>query len=125
MQIIVAEDNPDHCELLEYELREYFPLCEILVASTGEELLQFLRASHEMPDLILMDIKMPRMNGLESIRAVRRVDTWRKIPIIVNSTSASELEIDACLSLGASFYLTKPLDGARLRECLAQLNLAH
>lgn len=121
MNIIIAEDNPDHCELLEIELRRHFTDCELLFAATGEELLQFLRASPQLPDLVLMDIKMPRMNGLETIRSVRRVAEWRGIPIIVNSTSASELEVDACLSLGASSYLTKPLRADQLRGCLAQL----
>lgn len=118
MNIIVAEDNPDHCELLEIELKRSFPDCELLFANTGEELLQFLRATPQLPDLILMDIKMPRMNGLETIKSVRRVADWRRIPIIVNSTSASQLEVDACLSLGASYYLTKPLQAEQLRECL-------
>lgn len=118
MNFLVAEDNPDHCELLEIELRRCFPDCELLFANTGEELLQFLRATPELPDLILMDIKMPRMNGLETIKSVRRIDSWRSIPIVVNSTSASQLEIDACLSLGASFYLTKPLHAEDLENCL-------
>lgn len=123
MNIIIAEDNPDHCELLEVELRRTFKDVEILFAHTGEELLQFLRASPQLPDLVLMDIKMPRMNGLETIKSVRRVNAWRKIPIVVNSTSASQAEVNRCLELGASFYLTKPLQARELQRCLRDLTV--
>ena len=121
MNILVAEDNPDHCELVELELNRCFSNCEILIADTGEQLLQFLRATPVLPDLILMDIKMPRLNGLETIQAIRRVEAWKKIPIIVNSTSASQVEVDECLRLGASCYLSKPINAEMLNECLIKM----
>ena len=123
MNIIIAEDNVDHSELLEIELLKYFPSCELLFAQTGEELIQFLRASAELPDLILMDIKMPRMNGPETLRHIKRVEQWRSIPIIVNSTSASTHDVNACFELGASHYLTKPLQADALLRCLKSLDL--
>ena len=85
-----------------------------LLKKNGEEALRFLYDQHkqrgDLPDLILMDIKMPRMNGIETLAAIKQDPDLRHIPVIMLSTSTNEAEMHVCLKCGAAAYLAKPLE---------------
>lgn len=93
---------------------------ELVTASDGEEALA--RAEENRPDLILLDVVMPRMSGLEACRRLRADERTRNVPIIMLSTRADEEELAAAYGSGCDDYLTKPIDGqillAKVRKAL-------
>jgi two-component system response regulator len=111
--ILTAEDNPDHAELIEGTIRDCEPGIRILNLKNGEEVLQHLTRlklkNAPAPNLIFMDIKMPRMNGIETLIALKQDAYMRNIPVIMLSTSTNESEMRTCLKSGAEIYLAKPL----------------
>ncbi|WP_207061270.1 response regulator [Motiliproteus sp. SC1-56] len=124
LEILLAEDNPDHAELSCFALQKVFDGCRIIHVSHGEAVLSFLeeRAQGEgLPDLLVLDIKMPRMNGYEVLRALKASTDLASLPIIMVTTSSDEGDYRACLRLGASGYLVKPIKAGSLRDCLQAL----
>lgn len=111
--ILIVEDNPDHAELIEGTIRDCEPDIAILNLKNGEETLQYLASlkdqNAQAPRLIFMDIKMPRMNGIETLIAIKQDLYMRDIPVIMLSTSTNESEMRICLKSGAEIYLAKPL----------------
>jgi DNA-binding response OmpR family regulator len=110
-RILVIDDDPAIRKFIRANLvaRSY----EVFLAVDGEEGLRVLEK--EMPDLILLDIMMPKIDGLEVCRRVRE---WSKIPIIILSARAGEMDKVKCLDYGADDYLTKPFS---LRELLSRI----
>lgn len=113
-KILIAEDNPDHAELIRETIEDCESGVDICIRKNGEEALRFLYDQHKqrgpLPDLVLMDIKMPRMNGIETLVAIKQDPDLRHIPVIMLSTSTNEAEMHACLKCGAAAYLAKPLE---------------
>lgn len=108
--ILLVEDNADHELLLRLALEDE-GFTDIEVAREGGRALARLR-QHEraLPDLVLMDVKMPGLDGIETLRLMRQDERLRAVPVIMLTTSSSEEEIRVCASLGAIGFLTKPLD---------------
>lgn len=105
MKILIVDDQHSNRELLKKMLVEKW---KVLVAENGQQAVELF--AQESPDLILMDIFMPLMNGIEAIRLIRDMDTEKWIPIIVLSALVDEENIVAGLNAGADDYLTKPLN---------------
>lgn len=82
---------------------------EIIEAANGEEALINLRTSLDLPDIILMDLNMPKMNGLELLTKLRLNENFSRIPTVVLSTSNNKSDILKCYNLGISGYISKPL----------------
>ena len=110
-RILIVDDDPAIRKFIKanLEARDY----EVLQASDGDEGLKVIEA--ELPDLILLDIMMPKVNGLEVCRRVRE---WYEIPIIILSAREGEMDKVKCLDCGADDYLTKPFS---LRELLSRI----
>ncbi len=114
--ILIAEDNRDHANLLVMELKDIgISEKNILVVRDGREALNFLlnqegRNSQEkqLPSVILLDLKMPRINGFEFLKTMREEDDLEKIPVIVLTTTMNELERSKASELGAYDYIVKP-----------------
>lgn len=123
--ILIVEDNPDHAELIEGTIRDCEPSIRILNLKNGEEALQhlgILKAQNApAPDLIFMDIKMPRMNGIETLIALKQDIYMRDIPVIMLSTSTNESEMRICLKSGAEVYLAKPLQAETFKQQIRPL----
>ncbi|XGV97509.1 MAG: response regulator [Leptolyngbya sp. BL-A-14] len=109
--ILVVDDNPTNCDLLARQLKRH--AYTVTTANSGSQALRLLKA---IPyDLILLDVIMPGMNGLELLQQLKRHDTWRHIPVIMISALD---EIDGavkCIELGADDYLHKPFDPTLLK----------
>jgi len=91
----------------------------VYVSSDGEAALTFLsNLSHEPPTLILLDLNMPRMNGLELLRVLKADSRWRKIPVVVLTTSQEQEDRLASFDLNAAGYIVKPLDYLEFVEAL-------
>lgn len=103
-KILIAEDEPDIRELVAFMLR--FAGYEVLAASNGEEAVQ--AATREIPDLILMDVRMPRMTGYDACRLMKANPDLRDVPVVFLSAKGQESEIQSGLEAGAEEYLLKP-----------------
>ena len=103
-KILIAEDEPDIRELVAFMLR--FAGYEVVAAANGEEAVQ--TASREIPDLILMDVRMPRMTGYDACRIMKATPALHDIPVVFLSAKGQESEIDTGLDAGAYDYILKP-----------------
>jgi CheY-like chemotaxis protein len=103
-KILIAEDEPDIRELVAFMLR--FAGYEVAAASNGEEAVQ--AATRDVPDLILMDVRMPRMTGYDACRIMKANPSLRDVPVVFLSAKGQESEIQSGLDAGAEEYLLKP-----------------
>ena len=85
----------------------------VMSAETGKEAIATLQAAGRV-DLILMDIMLPEMDGYETMRAIRREDAFRRLPIVALTAKAMKGDREKCIEAGASDYIAKPVDTARL-----------
>jgi two-component system alkaline phosphatase synthesis response regulator PhoP len=111
-KILIAEDEPDIRELVAFTLR--FAGYEVVTASNGEEAVQM--AVKELPDLALMDVRMPRMTGYDACRAMKANPELKDIPVVFLSAKGQEGEIATGIEAGAEEYLLKPFAPDQLTE---------
>jgi DNA-binding response OmpR family regulator len=111
-KILIAEDERDIRDLITFTLR--FANYEVIAASNGEEAVTL--AKKDVPDLILMDVRMPRMTGYEACAAIKAEPNLKDIPVIFLSAKGQDSEIQAGLQAGATEYLLKPFAPDQLTE---------
>lgn len=105
-KILVVEDNEDTREILLHRLRSMGDY-EILLTANGKEALEI--GSRSKPDLIIMDLKMPVMDGWEATRALRQTNWGKELPVIALTAQAMERDEEKALSAGCSDYIAKPI----------------
>ncbi len=105
--VLAVDDNLDNLVLLEYQL-ESVSHCAVVTAATGESAVHL--AQHTQPDLILLDILLPDMNGVEVIERLRKLPTTAGIPIVALTALARTEDRDRILDSGCNDYLSKPYD---------------
>jgi DNA-binding response OmpR family regulator len=111
-RILIAEDEPDIRELVAFTLR--FAGHEVTTTANGEEALQ--QASQLIPDIIIMDVRMPKMTGYDACRAMKADVMLKDIPVMFLSAKGQDAEIQAGLDVGAEEYLLKPFAPTQLAE---------
>lgn len=111
-KILIAEDEPDIRELVAFTLR--FGGYEVVTASNGEEAVQLAR--RENPDLILLDVRMPRMTGYDACREIKADPNLKTTPVVFLSAKGQENEIQAGIESGAEEYLLKPFAPDQLTQ---------
>ena len=116
-KILIAEDEPDIRSLVAFTLK--FAGHEVVEASNGADAVVAARA--EMPALILMDVRMPRMTGYEACQAMKADPTIADIPVVFLSAKGQESEIRIGLDAGATEYILKPFSPMELTAKVAQL----
>jgi len=116
-RILIAEDEPDIRDLVAFTLR--FAGHEVTPTSNGEE--AFQQASVVMPDLILMDVRMPKMTGYEACRAMKADPALRDIPVVFLSAKGQDSEIQTGMEAGAEEYLLKPFAPDQLKERIKEI----
>jgi len=129
--ILLVEDNPDDEELTRLALQENNILNQLVVAHDGVEALDYLFATgpyasrdpSTMPEVILLDLKLPKIDGLEVLRRLRADDRTKLLPIVILTSSNEEQDLLAGYSLGANSYVRKPVDFAQFIEAVRQLGL--
>ncbi len=104
-KILIAEDDRDIRELLLFSLRNLGGF-EVMQASNGAEAVE--RATADMPDLILMDVRMPKMTGYQACEKLKESDTTKNIPVVFLSAKGQESEIKTGMDAGAEEYILKP-----------------
>jgi DNA-binding response OmpR family regulator len=103
-KILIAEDEPDILELITFTLK--FGGFEVIPTSNGEDALEMTRK--EKPDLVLLDVRMPRMTGYDVCKYIKAENEFRKTPIVFLSAKGQEAEVNTGLDLGATDYILKP-----------------
>ncbi len=121
-KILIAEDERDIRDLITFTLR--FAGHEVIPTSNGEE--AYKTAQQVLPELILMDVRMPRMTGYEACEQLKANETTKNIPVIFLSAKGQESEVRTGLSAGAEEYILKPFSPDqlvdRIKSILARLN---
>lgn len=123
--ILIAEDDDAHAELISANLVRAGLSNTIVRFRDGEELLAYLTGPELSSGsyLVLMDIRMPRMDGYEALQRMKASDRLRRIPVIMVTTTNDRSEIERCHDLGCSSYITKPVDYAKFVEAIRILGL--
>jgi len=118
-KILIVEDNPQNMRLVEMALsaESYF----LLEATNGEEALEI--AKKERPDLIIMDVQLPKMSGLEVTRKLREIPDFSRTPIIAITAYAMKGDEEIALDAGCNAYLTKPIRARDLPDLIAKMLL--
>jgi CheY-like chemotaxis protein len=128
--ILVIDDNPDHLELTTMALGECCDPGEIATASDGVEALDYLfgRGAHagrdtsEQPRLVILDMKLVRMHGLDVLKAMRADPRTATVPVVMHSSSTERADIAACYANGANSYVRKATDYDELRRKMRQVH---
>ncbi len=129
--ILLVEDNPDDEVLTLRALRKDHVLNEVVVVRDGAEALDYLfgsgayadRDMSMMPEIILLDLKLPKINGLEVLRRIRADDRTKLLPVVILTLSDEERDIIESYTLGANSYIRKPVDFTQFTEAVRQLKL--
>ncbi len=128
--ILLVEDNPDDEELTLRALGRSRVVNQIDIARDGEEALEYLFStgrfagrSGEAPALVLLDLKLPKIDGLEVLRRMRENELTRRIPVVVLTSSKQQEDIVASYDRGANSYVRKPVNFADFFEAVAQLEI--
>ena len=129
--VLLVEDNPDDVELTIRAFKKSNLLNDVIVANDGIEALECLegtgkfeeRDKNHLPSLILLDLKMPRMGGLEVLQKIRSDERLKLIPVVILTSSKEEQDVLNGYSLGANSYIRKPVDFNQFMEATRQLGL--
>ncbi len=128
-KILLVEDNPDDELLTIRALKKHNIFATVVVARDGADALEILfknssdtgREQHVLPDLVLLDLKLPKLDGFEVLRRIRSNERTMLLPIVVLTTSGEPSDIRECYRLGANAYIRKPVDFERFAEMIKQL----
>src|SRR5579872_1298495 len=115
-KVLLVDDDPDEIELLQEAFTIANPLIVCHGAENGLTAINFLRSGEQLPDLIMLDINMPIMDGWEVLRYIRKHDRLKGIPVIVQTTSSNERDKKIAAELGADRFLTKYDDYTSLKR---------
>ncbi|MGZ5052227.1 MAG: response regulator [Methylobacter sp.] len=128
--ILIVEDDPGHSRLIEKNLRRGGLENPILTFENGQLALNYLKAQDEFKDrslnhciLMLVDLNMPVMNGVELLRTLKQDNTLREVPVIILTSTDDQREIDECYSLGCNLYIPKPVEFDRFSETVRNLGM--
>jgi CheY-like chemotaxis protein len=129
LTILLVEDNADHAELVERSLEEYRVANTLVHVSDGQQAMDYLmgrdeyadRVAHPLPHVVLLDLRLPLVDGLEVLRRIKTSEELRRIPVVVLTTSEGESDIARAYDLHANAYIVKPVDFTRFVDLMRDL----
>jgi CheY-like chemotaxis protein len=128
--ILIAEDDPGHAYLIKKNLERAGIINPLVEFRDGQEILDYLFRTGEGAKreskgsyLLLLDIRMPRVDGVEVLRRLKQDEELRKVPVVMITTTDDPREIDRCHALGCSCYITKPVEYGRFVDAVTKLGL--
>ncbi|WP_343695027.1 response regulator [Flavobacterium sp.] len=118
--ILLADDDSDDCSFFEEALDELSLATTLVTVNDGVQLMDFLTdTSHEsLPDLLFLDLNMPKKNGSECLAEIKQIETLKNFPIIIFSTSLDTEIVDVMYQKGATYYIRKPGDYSKLKSVI-------
>jgi two-component system, response regulator len=122
-RILLVEDNPDDEELTLRALKKNGITQEVVVARDGVQALDFLFGTAELPQLVLLDLKLPKIDGLGVLERVRADPRTKHVPIVVLTSSKEESDVRRAYALGANSYVRKPVDFEKFNEAVKTLGM--
>lgn len=131
VEILLVEDNPNDAELSLYALRKHRIASRVHHSKDGAEALDYLfgegiysgRKVEETPKVVLLDLKLPKVDGLDVLKRIKKDPRTRQIPVVVLTSSREERDIVESYSLGVNSYIVKPIDFDLFSESVRQLGL--
>jgi CheY-like chemotaxis protein len=127
LTIILAEDDEGHAKLIMRNLQRAGVMNKVLHFKDGEQVVEFLtkekNEGSNLPALLLLDIKMPKMDGIEVLKIVKNDEYFKKMPVIMITTTDDPREIDLCHEIGCSNYIKKPIDYESFVDAIRKLGM--
>jgi two-component system, response regulator len=129
LEVLLVEDNPDDVELTLHVFKKHKLANHVTVMRDGAEALEFLLgpgpsdASRNIPKVILLDLKLPKVNGIEVLGKLKADPRTKSIPVVILTSSREERDLFLCYELGVNSYIVKPVDFAQFTEAIQQLGL--
>ena len=121
--ILLVEDNPDDELLTIQALKANNIKNEVVVARDGVEALDYFYSDRPLPQVVLLDLKLPKVDGLEVLRRIRADERTRRLPVVVLTSSVEERDLFACYDNGANSYIRKPVDFEQFTHAVHDLGL--
>ncbi len=128
IRILLVEDNPDDVELTVHALKKNNIINPVAVARDGQEALDYLfykgkyaDADHELPNVILLDLKLPKVDGIEVLQKIKSDRKLKLIPVVVLTSSKEESDLIKSYDLGVNSYIRKPVDFDQFVETVRQI----
>ena len=126
IEILMAEDSPSDAAITQEAIKSSKLLNRLHIVDNGEDVLLFLQkeglyAGAPTPDLILLDLNMPRMNGYQVLAEIKQHSQWKQIPVVILTTSKSELDVATAYKLHANCYVSKPMDFDKFSEVVRSI----
>lgn len=129
--ILLVEDNPDDIDLTLRAFKRHQLANDVVVAADGEEALDYLFATgshasrdiNDQPTVVLLDLKLPKVMGLDVLKRIRAEERTRRLPVVVLTSSNEDRDIITSYNLGANSFVRKPVDFAQFLEAARQLGL--
>ena len=126
-RILLVEDDPNDVELIQLSFENYNFINQMDVAGDGEQALHYLLGrdgnppTQPLPRLVLLDLKLPKVNGIKVLETIRSHPRTRQLVVVVMTSSAEDRDLDACYNLGVNSYIVKPLDFQQFVELARQV----
>ena len=122
--LLLVEDNPSDEELTLRSLKKHNIVNEVIVARDGVEAIEYLLDDAKpLPDLVLLDLKLPRLSGLEVLQRIRNEDRTKMLPVVVLTSSSQDEDIVSSYRMGANSYVRKPVEFAAFASAVTQLGV--
>ncbi len=131
IKVLLVEDNESHAELVRLTLEDLEDRVSLSCVSDGEEALNYIfkkeqyseLKKEDTPDVILLDLRLPKVDGMEVLQAVKADRTYKKIPVVILTTSSAENDLTRAMDFGADNYIVKPLNEIGLSKILEDLGM--
>jgi len=128
IEILLVEDNPGDVRLTKEALKEGKVYSNLHTCKDGVEAMEFLRRQGKFkdaprPDIILLDLNLPRKDGREVLEEIKSDEVLKRIPVVVLTTTDDKVEIQRCYDLGCNVYITKPVNYESFSDAIRQLGL--
>ncbi len=109
LNILIADDDPDDCIFFKEAINKFLPIANFTAVHDGEQLMNWLaNETHKLPDVLFLDLNMPRKNGFECLTEIKQNESLKNLPVVIFSTSNAHDQMTSLFKIGADIYIRKP-----------------